>query len=600
MTVGSRESGIGNRRRRAGIVALGWALGIALGAAAHPAPVRAQDTIPLIVIRPEAKFPDSTSQRVLPIEVLNEILTAYNDSLTTRISGSLVLPAGSRLFGPVAVYRGSVRVIGEITGRVTVINGDLVVDPGGRVTGSVLVVGGRIEVRPGGRLDGPRRAFAQPALLTRTSAGTLIVRERPRSLGELASARASFTTGRFRTTLSIETGRTYNRVEGLPLIFGPTVVREGLPNMDARLDLRGIAWTSPDRTDRRASFGYSGRLELRFGAKRRLTVGGHVYRRVTPTEDQPLASTETGWSSLLFQRDYRDYFQVQGVTGYLGYDFGRGFSASASLRRDDERSVPAVDPISIFRNDAWRPNPLVDDGHFVSLRLGFDLDTRNEAESPTSGWLVHGWWERSRSDDAAPLGLPVEVRDPIPPGRYQSSRIWLDARRYARLNQTVRAAARLVAGGSVSGDPLPVQRRFSLGGPDILPGYGFRSQNCAPSSLADPSHPALCDRVIAVQLEVRTRTRLGFPIPTTDPYINALQRILGIREPDVVIFGDAGKAWVAGDGPGRIPSSRFPALREWQSDIGFGFDAGGIGFYIAQPLTEGRPLTFSVRLQRRF
>jgi len=66
MTVGSRESGIGNRRRRAGVVALGWALGIGLGAAAHPAPVRAQDTIPLIVIRPEAKFPDSTSQRVLP------------------------------------------------------------------------------------------------------------------------------------------------------------------------------------------------------------------------------------------------------------------------------------------------------------------------------------------------------------------------------------------------------------------------------------------------------------------------------------------------------------------------------------------------------
>jgi hypothetical protein len=585
---------------RAGFIALGGAVGLAIGLWVTAAPLRAQDTLPLIVIRPEAKFPDSTAQRVLPIEVVNELLTAYNDSLTTRISGNLVLPAGSRLIGPIAVYRGSVRVIGEITGRVTIINGDLVIDPGGRVTGSVLVVGGRIEVRPGGRLDGPRRAFPQPALLTRTSAGTLIIRERPRSLGELASARASFTTGRFRTTLSIETGRTYNRVEGLPLIFGPTVVREGLPNMDARLDLRGIAWTAPDRTDRRASFGYSGRLELRFGAKRRLVAGTHVYRLVTPTEDQPLAGTETGWSSLLFQRDYRDYFQVEGVAGYLSYNFGRGLTGSASLRRDDERSVPAVDPISIFRNDAWRPNPLVDDGHFVTLRVGLDLDTRNDVESPTSGWLVHGWWERSRSDDAAPLSLPIEVRDPILPGRYESSRIWLDARRYARLNQTVRAAARLVAGGTVGGDPLPVQRRFSLGGPDILPGYGFRSQSCAPPALADPSHPALCDRILAVQLEVRTRTRLGFPIPTTDPYVNALQRILGIREPDVVIFGDAGRAWVAGDGPGRIPSTRLPALREWQSDIGFGFDAGGIGFYIAQPLTEGRPLTFSVRLQRRF
>jgi hypothetical protein len=80
MTAGSREPGIGNRWVRAGFVALGVALAAA--------PLRAQDTLPLIIIRPEAKFPDSTAQRVLPIEVVNELLTAYNDSLTTRISGN--------------------------------------------------------------------------------------------------------------------------------------------------------------------------------------------------------------------------------------------------------------------------------------------------------------------------------------------------------------------------------------------------------------------------------------------------------------------------------------------------------------------------------
>jgi hypothetical protein len=164
----------------------------------------------------------------------------------------------------------------------------------------------------------------------------------------------------------------------------------------------------------------------------------------------------------------------------------------------------------------------------------------------------------------------------------------------------VRAALRLVAGGWLGGDPLPVQRRFSLGGPDLLPGYAFRYRNCAPATLADPSHPALCDRVVAVQLEVRTRTRMGLPIPTTEPYLNALQRIFAIREPDVVIFGDAGAGWIAGDGPGRIPSNRIPVLGEWKEDVGFGFDAGGIGLYIAQPLTNGLPLTFTVRLQRRF
>jgi hypothetical protein len=53
-------------------------------------------------------------------------------------------------------------------------------------------------------------------------------------------------------------------------------------------------------------------------------------------------------------------------------------------------------------------------------------------------------------------------------------------------------------------------------------------------------------------------------------------------------------------GPGRVPSNRIPVLSEWEADVGFGFDAGGLGLYFAQPLTGGRPLTFTVRLQRRF
>ncbi|HEU5219913.1 MAG TPA: hypothetical protein VFU23_14735, partial [Gemmatimonadales bacterium] len=265
-----------------------------------------------------------------------------------------------------------------------------------------------------------------------------------------------------------------------------------------------------------------------------------------------------------------------------------------------ERSIPASDPISIFRNDVWRPNPLVDDGHYTTGRLSLDLDTRNDRQSPTSGWLVRAFWEKSTSRDAAPLTLPTEVRDPIAPGPYSSSRIWLDARRYARLDPSVRAALHVVAGGWIEGDPLAVQRRVSLGGPDILPGYGFRSNNCAPASLADPSNPALCDRMVATQLEVRTRTRMGLPFPTPDPYITALQRILGIREPDIVIFGDLGKAWISGRGPGRVPNDRLPLLKEWSADLGFGFDAGGLGLYLSQPLTGSGPLLFSVRLQRRF
>ncbi len=591
MTTGSGERRAGSGWLRMGILSLG----LTVPGAGRLA---AQDSV--LTIRPEARAPDSTLRGKLPPDVLQEVIRGYNDSSTTRITGNFTLPAGSRFSGPIAVFRGSLKVSGVIAGRVTIINGDLIIDPGARIEGDVLVVGGTILVRPGGFLIGAQRSYPMPALLTRSGTGLLVIREIPGTLGDLASAHTSFTTGHFRTTLGIEAGRTYNRVEGLPIIFGPSVSREGLKDVDARLDLRAIAWTVPDRTDRRSKFGYSGRLEFRFGESRRLTAGTQVYRLISPIEDQPLSRTEAGWSAFLLQQDYRDFYQAEGVAGYLSYNVGHGVSVGGSLRRDAERSVPANDPISILRNNVWRPNPLVDDGHYTTWRFNLDMDTRNDRDSPTSGWLVHADWEKSISLDAAPLTLPNEVRDPIAPGRYSSSMIWIDARRYARIDPSVRAALHVVAGGWIEGDPLAVQRRLSLGGPDILPGYGFRSLNCAPASLADPSRPALCDRLVAAQLEVRTRTRMGLPFATPDPYVTALQRLFGIREPDVVIFGDLGKAWITGQGPGRVPNDRLPVLNEWSADVGFGFDAGGLGLYLAQPLTGNGPLLFTLRLQRRF
>ena len=559
--------------------------------------LHAQDTVQ--VIRPEAR-PDSSTRPALPPEVLKDVLAAWNDSAATRIVGSFFLPSGSQLRGPVAVFRGPIRVAGELIGRVTVINGDLIIDPGALVRGEILVVGGRVIQRSGARVEGgPPRIYPQIAEVERTSAGTLVVRTPGPTLTELGSASRTFRTGRFGTTVSIEAGR-YNRVEGLPLVFGPTVVREGLPNLDGRLDLRAIAWTAPDRTNRRADFGYSAGLQFRFGAARRLSTRVQVYRTINATESQPLSAMEAGWSAFLFQRDYRDYYQAQGVSGQIGLTLGGGLSITTSVRRDAETSVGAGDPISVFRNESWRPNPLADDGHYVSWRFGAELDTRNDPGGPTSGWRVRGWLERSHSNDAAPLSLPSEVRDPIAPGRYAFSSFWLDARRYDRFSPSVRTSARLIAGGWLSGDPLPVQRRMSLGGPDILPGYPFRSQNCVPAALADPARSGLCDRLVALQLEIRSRTRVGLPIPSPDPYLTGLQRLFAIREPDIVLLANGGKAWVTGEGPGRVPNNKLPVLHEWQFDVGLGVDAGGLGFYVVQPLSGGLPLTFTVRLQRRF
>ena len=159
---------------------------------------------------------------------------------------------------------------------------------------------------------------------------------------------------------------------------------------------------------------------------------------------------------------------------------------------------------------------------------------------------------------------------------------------------------RIRADGWIAGDRLPIQRRVSLGGPDLLPGFDFRAFTCAPRGFSDAAIPALCDRMIATQLEVRTRLGLNLGYRTPDGEGSRRGRFIGIEEADLVIFGDAGKAWLAGSGPGQVPVNRLPALKEWAFDVGAGLDAGGIAAYLAKSLSEGEPVKFVVRLQRRF
>jgi hypothetical protein len=132
-----------------------------------------------------------------------------------------------------------------------------------------------------------------------------------------------------------------------------------------------------------------------------------------------------------------------------------------------------------------------------------------------------------------------------------------------------------------------------------MPGYDFRAFTCAPSGFTDPSRLALCDRVVSAQIEVRTRLGLNLGFRTRDRE-NRSRRFIGIQEADLVLLADAGKGWLAGDGPGQVPVNRIPSFSEWKVDVGIGLDAGEIGAYIAKGVSEDESVKFLVRLQRRF
>lgn len=574
-----------------------WRLLVAL--CALTAPLRAQDSV--MVIDPDAPFADSTTPGALPAAVINELLRTWNDSTTTRFSGPATIATGSRIQGPVAIFRGVLRVAGTIEGPVTVINGNLVILPGGRVVGPVLVVGGRLVKQEGSVLDGQEEVYWDVAPVSRLSDGSLAPHKTP-DLENLGRAEATFGVGKIRTTLHASTGGTYDRVEGFPLEAGPSFEWRATERDRVKLDLTGIVRTTTDRSDSRSDFGYRAKLEWRRFGEVGYGFGVRALSVIDVIPDQTLSRAESGWSSILLQDDQYDYYDAQanGVYGFLIP--ARQFRIDLSWTGEEQSSVPANDPWSLFVNNSrWRPNPLIDDGDYSLARGSATLDTRDSDRQPAIGWYAKLSAEFGLSDDVAPVDLPPGIRDPIPTdGSYNYSLLTADVRRYFRLSPDDRLSGRAYFSGWVGGDPLPMQRRLSLGGPSILPGDAFRQINCTPPGEPNPSQASLCDRTLFFQAEFRHRLNLGWHYTLSKGKDGEAGRVIGIQTADLVVLSDLGTAWLSGDGPGHVPNNRLPSLDYWTADIGAGVDFGFIAAYLAKSVTDDGPVRLSIRLQRRF
>ncbi len=414
-----------------------------------------------------------------------------------------------------------------------------------------------------------------------------------------------------RTGLRITSGRAYNRVEGLPVLVGPWI-RGSIGATSLRLDVLGIIRTADSFHWDEGNVGHSITLDARNAdqAGRGWSANLSSFDVVDAVEPWQMGGAESGLASFFFHRDYRDYFGKHGAKASASLLMSAHSSITAELSDERWKSRSARQVFSIWDNGArWRANPKLDEGRFHIGVLRARLDSRNNPETPATGWDLLAEYElgTGRITDA---GLISAFARSSAPRRVTYGRALVDARGYNRISPASQLNARLVLGGWTNGDPLPMERRLSVGGPGTLPGYDFRDATlpgtdffqCNSGALPPPGVPAQCDRVALAQLEYRSELHGNF-----FDAINARPvRIRGIGftvRPAAVAFVDAGRGWLVGPRATdlRYPSGGFPRPGTFRTDVGLGLDLGLIGIYAAKAVSaEKEPVNVSVRVSRRF
>jgi len=417
-------------------------------------------------------------------------------------------------------------------------------------------------------------------------------------------ARASRQSG-----LSLSTGKTYNRVEGLPVLLGPTF-HDSVGAADINASVMGIIRSANTFRWDSQNLGHRITTDVRVGHGRGYGFGVSSYDVMTPIETWHLPDPDAGLAAFFGHRDFRDYFNRHGAK--LTATFNMSARSSLSADWSDERwgAVDERRVFSVFGNgEAWRANPVVDAGRFHLGVLRANVDTRNDEDNPSTGWLIVAEYERGSGDitDVAPTSPSARATTA---GRVTYGRGLVDLRRYNRLSPTTWFNARLVLGGWLHGDDLPLERRFSVGGLGTVPGVDFRKYDpgvvdvsqCSDGGSPPAGNPAQCERVALAQLEYRSELHSSM-----FDFLNARAiRLRGIGftvRPTAVAFVDAGRGWLVGQPSGTLQysSNSFPRFGTFRTDVGLGLDLGIIGAYVAKSVSSPKdPANVFLRVRRRF
>jgi hypothetical protein len=497
-----------------------------------------------------------------------------------------------------------------VTGQVVAVNADVVLRPSARIDGDLLVVGGVVEGREEGFVGGDIRVYRQ-VLRVREEGDRIAVERGGSDDGDEGWWRRRARRARNWSDLRLVSARTYNRVEGLPILLGPSVRQETSWGRFS-LDAYGVMRTADNLHWDSENIGHNVRAEVRLGDRPGLAVGGRLFDVVEGMESWHLTDTEVGLASFFLHRDFRDYFNRHGGQGYLSVVAGEDVDLTFGLSDERWAERRVRDPFTLSRNSQeWRANAAADEGRFHVANTTLRIDTRNDEDDPWSGWYIVADYERGSGQDVLFAPRTLDPATPAARGPVSYGRGFLDLRRYNRVAPSAQVNMRVVLAGWLDGDPLPLQRRFSVGGPGTLPGYDFRrtfDEQDVNQCTTEATRPALgvvalCERMALAQLEYRGDLRFDINLFDDDDDDDDGMRIGAHTDATWLVFADAGRGWLVGERQGDLQyeQGQFPGLGTFRTDLGLGLELDPFGVYVAKSVSDPKqPANFFVRLRGRF
>jgi len=542
---------------------------------------------------------DCATQQGMTRRERDEAQALYNAPATRREKGPYAVSADSIVRGSLAVIGGPVRISGRVEGSLLVLNGDVAFDASAVVSGPVAVLGGRVTGADSARIGALR--VEEDSVRYVIEDGTLHIDAPFEEIWRLLGQGEPTEGIGMRLALT----RTYNRVEGLPIEFGPRL-RYRTPLGTIAADIFGVFRTGSRLEWNSNNVGHNARVELRLGRSERWSLGGRLFDLVAPVESWQLTDVEIGLATFIAHSDLRDYYDTHGGSGFLGFRDGRAVRGSLEVSSEKWGPRRTLNPFTLWRNDEpWRDNPAFDRARYMRVQGRLSYDTRTDPIRPRSGWWLQGEYEIG---DGEHTTYGTERAAPVPSaGReVRYGRGMLDMRRYSRLSRTAQLNARVVAGGWLHGDPLPLQRRLSLSGPGANTGFGFRERVTTPDRLQCsapetlPGSPALCDRMVLLSMDYRHDINWLVDLFGGARMIQTDRSGYG----GWLLFTDIGRGWLTTP---RAQLPPFPAdsprgFEALQTSVGAGLELGQGGLYVAKALgaPPSRGVQVFVRLVRRY